>query len=167
MAEWRLLERFRKFFGFSSGDSIPIGDTFLPALVESERTSRYITDTDQFRGHRPPAEQLHFRAFLPPRKHPTELSMFLTTGLPEREVWGCGDRHVAPAAGKPVIGRGDLFVADVRSTGDARWGTLDVLLDNEPARHCNVVGWPPLAETEARKLMAIALRNLARPVQHS
>ena len=160
-----MLERFLRFFGFSSPVSTRIrSEPDRRGLLGSDRLSRYVLDPDHFRPNRALPDQLHFRAFLPARKRPDELSIFETDGLAELDVWERGDRHVGQPSGRQVLARGDFVTASLRGIRDDRWGALDVVLDDHPPGHGNVVGWPPVSETEARNNLAKRLRAIATPV---
>jgi hypothetical protein len=93
-----------------------------------------------------------FRALLPAQDNST--SVFRVFGLDQTEIWHLGDQHVAPFRGKPILGRAELLVHDVKRVG------LDIEPDDEPPRHAAIVGWP--AEKDAKKIRAMELATTTK-----
>jgi hypothetical protein len=103
--------------------------------------------------------ELHFRAFLPSSKS-SELSIMRTETLSESDVWRFGDTAVAEASGRRIVARGDFLAPHVRESFAEPW-RLKVVVDEPPARHALVQGWPPPGESEIRKSLAQQLRARA------
>src|SRR5262249_13310164 len=73
-------------------------------------------------------------AFMPPTD--LKLSVYLTTGVPETEIWSLG-RAVLVEHPKPrLYGRADVSVEAIHHQ------KLKAFRDDDPPRHVNVTGWP-------------------------
>lgn len=79
-----------------------------------------------------------------------QLSTFITTGLPDEDVWDIADKAIV---GRPTNGRGDLGTGPVLAEG------LEIVRDDDPPRHANVTGWP--TDKAAQKEIAQALAAAA------
>jgi hypothetical protein len=133
-------------------------------ISDTERLTRFITDKDYYRPLRPAVEQLHFRAFLPSRNEPDELSIFRTQGLIDSSVWSLADREITAQSNRKVIARGDFVAPNVRACAIESW-RLNVRVDEPPIGHAIIHQWPPLEDTETRKSLAQQLRAFASPRQ--
>jgi len=83
------------------------------------------------------------------------LSVFRILGLAEVEILQIGE-EVGRLRSKPLVGRGELTAAHVRTLG------LDVKAKEPPPRHADIVGWPALTGTpkedkSRQKLIAMQL----------
>jgi hypothetical protein len=98
-------------------------------------------------------------AFVPPSTS-AELSVFLTEGLAEAEVWTIAVETVDSPPSRVTKARGDFHEGVVVPAG------LDLVFDDSPPRHANILGWPP--DKSERKLLAKKLADTAglviRPV---
>jgi hypothetical protein len=182
-----LLARFLRFFGSffggftrktrpverpsSVGDSAgpdPMADVIAPSPIEDqERLSRFVFEADHYRPSKPVRDRLHFRAFLPSKKHPDDLSIGRTQTLDEDATWRYGDEVAGGAAGRQAIARGDLFAPDVRNCTHEAFPALQVKPSEPPLLHASIFSWPPLVETDARKSFAQQLRAKSGPVARS
>ena len=81
-----------------------------------------------------------------------------TEALADDFVWTLGEEIVAEVSGRPVLARGDFAAPAARESQVGVW-RLDVAPSVPPLRHALVVGWPPVAEREARKSLAQQLRR--------
>jgi hypothetical protein len=102
-------------------------------------------------------------AFMPPLD--LELSTFLTTGLPDEEVWKLGLLVLEERRSSKLYGRADIDVGVVLAA------KLKARFDNEPPRHVSVIGWPSYSEgkdfikSQAQQLArACSLRLLQAPL---
>ena len=130
-------------------------------ITDTERLSRFIFEADHYRPTKPIQDRLGFRAFLPSKKYPDDLSIGRTQVLDEDATWRYGD-EVAGAGVRQAIARGDLHAPDVRDC-KLEGLPLQVKPSEPPPLHASVFGWPPLIDTEARKSLAQQLRAKARP----
>jgi hypothetical protein len=110
-----------------------------------ETLSRYIYSKNHFRISDHTAK---YSAFLPPADR--RLSVFKIAGLREDEIWQIG----SDLRMQTLLGRADIGTAVVYITG------LEIESDNNPPRHCTIVGWPE--ESSAIKLKAIELAERSR-----
>ncbi len=74
------------------------------------------------------------------------LSVFQIKGLNENDIWKMGEAYIAKPSKKTLYGRGDITVSAVHRI------ELDLISDNEPPRHADIVGWPE--EKSEQKLLA-------------
>lgn len=58
-------------------------------------------------------------------------SVFRTSGISDDDIWSLGDRHIQ----KQILGRGDIAASKVTDKG------LEVVPDDNPERHANILGW--------------------------
>ena len=86
-----------------------------------------------------------------------------TEALAGDAVWTLGQEATAEASGRLVRARGDFNAAAAKDSRAGMWH-LDVQPSVPPPRHALVVGWPPVADREARKSLAQQLRQGARLV---
>ncbi len=88
-------------------------------------------------------------AFIP---HPrTELSVFCTEGLSEPEIWTAGEQVVSSRADNATLyGRADLKALDIRRN------KLQVVRDDIPPRHANIIGWPA-DDRASQRMIAVEL----------
>lgn len=74
-----------------------------------------------------------------------ETSVFATDGLVDREVWEIAERHVESTRGKRVFARARIVIQKVETAG------LRADVDEPPARHCVIVGWPDGSENKPKR----------------
>lgn len=98
------------------------------------RLARYLTQKGHYSR---PANLPTPRAFLP-APETGETSVFLIDGLDEESIWAIAENHIVPTlrAGRRIHGRADVPRTSVEIVG------LRLVVDNDPPRHANVVGWP-------------------------
>ncbi len=121
----------------------------LPVLL-SEMLSRFIFHRNLIRSSNNTVKPAAFK----PRDGKT--SVFRISNLIEHEVWEIGEREVVPSRGYPLLGRADLSASTVINKG------LEVIPQEPPTRHANIVGWPD----EKSKLQMIALELAAEAQFH-
>ena len=104
-----------------------------------DEITRFICSRSHFA---PRTEKVNFRAFMPPKDkenpdlYTAELSVCLTSGLSNYEVWKLGIENVQSAA-RSLSARADLSVAAVSKAG------LKVVHDPQPyERHANLTPFP-------------------------
>jgi hypothetical protein len=85
-------------------------------------------------------------AFLPPDG---ATSVFKISGLTEEEIWACGELAGERRGVAPYV-RGDLFISQIRET------ELDVVIDNNPQNHGNIVNWPPTKDERLAKAQQLS-----------
>lgn len=83
-----------------------------------------------------------------PYKH-VKLSVVQHRDLSEAELWEVGD-YVAKQLGKPLLGRADV------SARDARAQRLNVLPEEPPRNHADIIGWAPEKAAQLSKAQVLA-----------
>jgi len=111
----------------------------IPGLTDEDPLARFIL----FEGHYAATKNRVKPAAFEPPPDGIATSVFAIRSLPEATVWELGQVFVATPRGRTLKARADVRVRDVREV------SLQVALDNVPARHANIVGWP--SEKSARK----------------
>ena len=92
-----------------------------------------------------------FNLFQPPKPN-YDLSVYLTSGLTDAEIWAIGDAHVSPLRGKEILGAAQINTSDVLEEG------LSIDHNGIPHHlHANLIGWK--RDTEDR---VIALKLAAK-----
>ena len=130
----------------------------LDALVESDPLGRFILSERHFAAH---VNRVKAVVFLPaPQDNAT--SVFAIRGLAEEAVWRLGEDLVARPRGKPLWARADLLVSDVRAVDH-----LEVVLDNWPPRHANIIRWPDEKSAQKSCAQELAARATLRVVNPS
>ncbi len=139
-----MLTRFlRRFWRASAGRSPTAERTTVAGPPPDAILSNYLTSASYIRGTR-----VHSSAFIP---RGGELSTFQIQGLPEAEIWSLGVEYVL-RPGRRLHGRADNEPAHYLAHD------LELIADDDPPRHVNVVGWPSEdAEKEAQKEIALTL----------
>jgi hypothetical protein len=122
-------------------------------LQGEEALSRFITQRSDYS---PKHNKARPRAFVPfPHQ---ALSVFRTSGLNEPAVWRIGEIFVSQPLERTLYGRAELTVEEISRAG------LRLFVDDIPARHADVVGWPTPKDQQvaiAQELAAIARLHLA------
>jgi len=80
-----------------------------------------------------------------------KLSVFYTEKMNRLHIWQLADQHINPVT--PIKFRTDISVNKVKHVG------LDVVLNDTPKYHANIVGWPE--GKDDIKLRAQELASLA------
>lgn len=120
----------------------------LKATVEeNEKLARYIFSTRHF-VRQPP--RVKAEAYMPTRG---EVSVFRIDGLDQAAIWEIGS-DIARKRVRTLYARGDTRAKD------ARRGGLDILSDEPPPRHANLVGWPD-NDKPRQKLIALQIASVA------
>lgn len=118
----------------------------MPSTDNPEVLARYIFNRKHYR---PSDHTVKHNAFLPNKDGKT--SVFHIFGLEEQEIWEIGDREVAPARQKPVLGRADIEQIEVTKLN------LSVIDDESPSKHANIVGWPEDDDEREEKAKRMSL----------
>lgn len=84
--------------------------------------------------------------------------MFRIDGLKAREIWDIARKHVLPA-GRNLHGRADLTPGRIEATEPP----LELVMDESPPRHGNVIQWP--AEKDEQLALAQELAERAKHVE--
>jgi hypothetical protein len=82
-----------------------------------------------------------------------EVSVSRVDGLTESAIWEIGS-DVASKSERALYGRGDTKAHEVRKVG------LDILPEEPPPRHANLVGWPE-NDKPRQKLIALQIAAVA------
>ncbi len=101
-------------------------------VTEGDRLSRMVCDLNRKNYCRVSENEVKPKAFKPNSK--SETSIFVTSGLPENDIWDLGEDHLCGE--NKVYGRADV-------TADVILGLEKVKVDynNEPEYHANLT-WP-------------------------
>jgi len=91
-------------------------------------------------------------AFLPNPKN-DETSVFIISGISDKEIWEIGDTKVAAHRSETLQGRADINENNILNNN------LILSRDKPPERHANIIGWPK-GKSE-RKLIALELASKA------
>lgn len=87
-----------------------------------------------------------------------ELSVFRIDGLKSAAIWDLARKHVLPA-GRNLHGRADLTRGQIETTEPP----LELVMDESPPRHGNVIRWP--AEKDEQLALAQELAARATHVE--
>ena len=120
------------------------------AIGDDEKLARYIFSARHFS-----REKLRVKAeaFMPSRG---EVSVFRIDGLDEEAIWEIGN-DVALKREQTLYARGDTKANDIRNIQDEEI-RLDIVRDEPPPRHANIVGWP---ENDKPRQKVLALQIAA------
>lgn len=117
---------FRRFWTSPTSKSLPSG---LPTVVlDQEKLTRFLTSSSHYN-----ARMAKPAAYLPNPKN-GETSVFRTDGGSLAELWLIADTYIPQA--RSVHG------AAVFSARAVREALLNVIAQEPPPRHANIVGWP-------------------------
>lgn len=117
---------FRRFWGSQTSSNLPSG---LPInVLDQEKLTRFLTSSSQYN-----ARMAKPAAFLPNQKN-GETSVFRMDGGSPQELWLVADTYIPKT--RTVHG------AAIVSTSVVREARLNVVSQEPPPRHANIVGWP-------------------------
>jgi len=120
-------------------------------ISHSEDLTRYIFNHRYIRSNK----TVRWNAFIPNNRD-GETSVYRITGISDTEIFDIGERFVAKAIGKPLLGRTDIGVSKIFKQ------KLKVRPEPSPhPRHANIYGWPD--EGSERRLIAMKLENDSQP----
>lgn len=111
-------------------------------VAPDEELTRYIFSDRYFSKEK---NIVKYVAFMPAPSGKT--SVFCTSSLSEDKIWNIADTKVVPLRRQPIKARADILANHVFAEN------LQILLDNSPPRHANIIGWPD----EKSKKISIAL----------
>lgn len=116
-------------------------------IVPHETLARFLIQSNQFS-----RERVKYNAFLP---HPDrlDLSVFRIEELEDEEIWDIGEKHVANPRGKQLYGAGKIAASSFQKH------RLDVVSNEPPPRHADILNWPQAKE--AQKAIALELASEA------
>lgn len=120
-------------------------------ISPTEILARFVTSKQHYR---PSNNTIRWNAFMPNRSR--ETSVFRTSGISDNEIWSLGDRHIQ----KQILGRGDIVVSKVTDKG------LEVVPDDTPERHANILGWADYDERSKNKSIALQLEDEVNKVNN-
>ena len=116
---------------------------------DGEALARFIVEKAHIK---PSTNTVRHNAFMPPSN--SRLSVYWISGIGDAEIWTIGTTHVAPARGKPLLGRADLNSLHVYEE------SLRVEIVPVPhPRHADIIGWD--ADSTRIRLQAAKLAALA------
>ena len=98
--------------------------------------------------------RVKFKVFMP---FHLAVSVFRTGGLSDSDIWEIGQEEVAGPRNKTLYGRAEVLGSHVEQV--AVQSPLQVVIDEPPPRHANIVGWPD--EQSTQQLIAIKLAEMA------
>ena len=124
----------------------------LPDIVAGgEDLARFLTSSSQFN-----AAGVKPSAFLPNPKN-SETSVFRHGGQPRALLWQAAEDH--------LVGNRNLHGAAIFKAMHVRSASLDVVAQEPPPRHANIVGWPrsqtdsEMAKAEQKERAALIARH--------
>ncbi|HDZ61857.1 MAG TPA: hypothetical protein ENH40_01770 [Nitrospirae bacterium] len=115
----------------------------MSPISSSENLSRFILEN-----HTRKDGSVRWQAFKPPRD--LRLSVFRTSDVAEADIWDIGLRMVAEPQDKILVGKADLIALVVRNHG------LDVVSQEPPERHADIINWPAREEERSEIAMKLA-----------
>ena len=123
-------------------------------IVPDDPISHFLTHKSQFSRQN---QRVKVSAFLP-RKNSNaserfETSVFVIRSLAERRIWQVGEAFVAKK-NSTIYGRADFNASSVELS------KLTLVMDNDPPRHGNIVGWP--LDKDSQKNCALALADSSK-----
>lgn len=110
-------------FSFFISDNKPSGNLFY-------MLARFLKHTNRFAAV---AKNVRMSAFMP---HHMELSVFGINYLSEEQIWNLGAEYLSLNKNQPIKGRAEILEEIVIKNG------LQLVMDNNPPRHANIIGWP-------------------------
>lgn len=143
--------KFLKSFFFTLREFFRKRDTSLGSEIRNNETlSRYVFSRSHFS---PQTARVKYNAFMPRQG---EVSVFRIDQLSEKQIWTTG-AEIASGGNRKLHARGDIRALVVRES------RLDVVSDEPPTRHANVIGWPQEKSEQqliAQQLAASAVLRL-------
>lgn len=116
----------------------------MDQIKPGENLTRYILRKDHFSTQQ---KRVKYVVFMPAPNG--ETSVFRISHLSGDEIWEIGNCKVAQKRELPLLGRADILASCVLNMN------LNLIPDNNPPRHANIVGWP--SEKSEQKLIAMEL----------
>lgn len=124
----------------------------LPERVhDDEDLARFLTSTSQFN-----AKMVKPSTYFPNPKD-SVTSVYRHGREPRNELWQIGDEHLSTV--RRIYGVAFINAMQVRAA------SLDVVGEEPPPRHANIVGWPSVDDPELQK--AQQLERAALIAQHA
>lgn len=84
--------------------------------------------------------------------HKGETSVFRVSGISDIEIWHIGEKYVVSSQNKPLFGRADITASIIMDNG------LDVIPQEPPVKHANIIGWPEDKSKQMEMAMQLALK---------
>ncbi|MEI9475244.1 MAG: hypothetical protein WCO26_01520 [Deltaproteobacteria bacterium] len=116
-----------------------------------EDLSRFILEKKQIRAD----NTLRHTVFMPNRNG--ETSVFRISGISENQIWEIAVQ-VSRIRNKELFGRADIPVLDVLSK------KLQLIINEPPKRHANIIGWPDDPSTKLSIAQELAAEATFRKV---
>ncbi|MBA3571956.1 MAG: hypothetical protein H0W34_08300 [Pyrinomonadaceae bacterium] len=140
--------RFLKWFFLTLKEWFLKPDTHPGTIIgANENLSRFIFSTRYFSRQ---ALRVKAEAYMPKEG---EVSVFRVDRLTAVQIWKIGD-EIADERNRTLYARGDIQAREVTGNG------LDILSEEPPPRHANIVGWPE-NDKPRQKLIALQIAALA------
>ena len=97
------------------------------------------------------AKNVRTSAFMP---HHMELSVFGIDYLSEEQIWNLGAENLSLNINQPIKGRDEILAEFVNKNG------LQLVKDNNPPRHANIIGWPQAKHEQKLIAEKLALKAI-------
>lgn len=139
----------RSFFLTLRGLFLRVESPHRPAqsVGKDENLSRFVFSKSHFSRE---SRRVKMEAYMPSRG---QVSVFRVDQLTESAIWEIGS-DIARNRERTLYARGDTKANEVRKAG------LDILPDEPPPRHANLVGWPK-NDKSRQKLIALEVAAVA------
>ena len=132
------------------------------AVKNTETIARYLFSKNEFRKENLKENitpKVKYNAFMPPKKHPTEISVYRIDNLPENEIWDIGQEYIGNLRNKEVLARGNVKVSNIIEIIVDNETHLQVIEDKKPhPLHANIKNIPAIKALQkniAQKLSKI------------
>jgi hypothetical protein len=119
----------------------------MESVATYETLTRFVMQSNWFRSS---DRRVKYAAFMPNLRN-GETSVFRISDLSDVEVWAIGDDTVATLRERPILGRADITASLVMAN------KLNLVPDEPPPRHANIVGWPQ--DKERQRIVALELAS--------
>ncbi|MEK6656599.1 MAG: hypothetical protein AABY58_04085 [Nitrospirota bacterium] len=117
----------------------------MSKVLLSEILARFILTKKYIRQDK----TVRWNAFMP---HKGETSVFRVSGISDIEIWHIGEKYVVSSQNKPLFGRADITASIIMDNG------LDVIPQEPPVKHANIIGWPEDKSKQMEMAMQLALK---------
>lgn len=117
----------------------------MSKVLSSEILARFILTKKYIRQDK----TVKWNAFMP---HKGETSVFHVSGISDNEIWHIGEKFVVSSQNKPLFGRTDITASIITDNG------LDVIPQEPPVKHANIIGWPEDKSKQMEMAMQLALK---------